>query len=107
MDDPKVLKTIKERDQSGQRIAAICAAPTVFLKAGIADERKLTSYPSEEDKFKNSKYSESSVVNDGNMITSRGVGTAIDFALAIVTELEGNDIAEGVAKKILHKSSLS
>lgn len=106
MNDPGVIKAVKDRDQNGQRIAAICAAPTVFLKADIVNNRKLTSYPSEAKKFDKAKYSESSVVKDGHMITSRGVGTAIDFALALISEIKGDVIAEDVAKKILHKNSL-
>ena len=100
---PSVIKLVKERFYSHQPIAAICAAPTVFKAAGITDGLKITSYPSEAGVFTNSKYLEQNVVKDGSVITSRGVGTAIDFALELIAELKGISKAREVANRILYR----
>ena len=98
----KVLESVKEFQKENKLIGAICAAPTVLHEAGILDDKKVTSYPSEKDVFISSKYEVSPVVKDDNIITSRGVGTAIDFALELIGEIKGNDIKEEMAEKILY-----
>lgn len=100
--DPLVLNWIKTRFEGGQKLAAICAAPTVFHAAGITDNLKITSHPSEKNVFLSSDYSADSVVVNGSVITSRGVGTAIDFALELVAELTDKDVATDIRKKILY-----
>ncbi len=99
--DEKLLKWIKERFSTGRKLAAICAAPTVFHKAGITKNLTLTSYPSEREVFTDSVYLEKPVVKHGTVITSRGVGTAIPFALALIEELKGKSIAQTVKERIL------
>lgn len=72
----------------GKIIASICASPGVVLgSSNILDGRKFTCYPSFEDQVSNGIFKEDRVVVDGNIITSRGPGTALDFSLAIVKEL--------------------
>lgn len=100
--DPLVLDWVRSRFSSSKKLAAICAAPTVFHAAGICKNLKITSYPSEEMVFNESIYLTDSVVKDGPVITSRGVGTAIDFALELVTELTGVEVAADIKEKILH-----
>ena len=78
-----------------QYIAAICAAPQVMAKAGVTTGRRVTSYPGEdlEALFADADYIEDQpVVVDGHMITSRGAGTAMEFAFALVRAL-GKDPA--------------
>jgi len=87
---------------SGKGLAAICAAPTVFGKAGILDGKVATCYPGLEKDLIGAKVSEDSVCHDGNIITSRGVGTAIDFALEIVKTFKGQDVANKLAKAIVY-----
>ncbi|KAI3659642.1 hypothetical protein MP638_004377 [Amoeboaphelidium occidentale] len=90
---PKVLELIKTfyNDKS---LAAICAAPTALLKAGVAKGRKITSYPSFKEEFDQAggyHYIENErVVVDGNLITSKGPATSFDFALSLVDYLTGN-----------------
>jgi len=99
--DPLVISWIQERFKANKPLAAICAAPTVFHEAGIAKDLKITSYPSEENVFKDSQYLNDAVVKDHNVTSSRGVGTAIHFALALVADLSGVDMASEVREKIL------
>jgi 4-methyl-5(b-hydroxyethyl)-thiazole monophosphate biosynthesis len=99
----KVLEAIQQFQQEKKLIGAICAAPTVLHKAGVLDNKKVTSYPSEESVFSTSRYENSPVVKDENIITSRGVGTAIDFALELIGEIKGEDVKKDTAAKILHQ----
>ncbi len=102
--DAHLLKWVEECFRHNGKIAAICAAPTVLQKAGVAKGLKITSYPTEKLNFTDSDYREESVVKDGNIITSRGVGTAIEFSLALVSELCGVEKANEVKEKILFHS---
>ena len=101
--NPTVLNWVRERFIDGKKLAAICAAPTVFHAAGIAKNLKLTSYPAEKEVFKESYYLEQPVVKDGQVITSRGVGTAIPFALRLIEELKDHRTAQQVAQRILYQ----
>ncbi|CAG9767579.1 unnamed protein product [Ceutorhynchus assimilis] len=95
---------LKEQEKAGRWIAAICAAPTALKAHGIAEGKTLTSYPAmraemeEGDKY---KYKEDRVVVDGNLITSRGPGTAFDFGITIVEKIVGKDKAHEIAKAML------
>lgn len=82
-----VLEMIKEYNEKGKLIGAICAAPIVLASAGIIKGKNLTSYPGFEEDLKEAYYSQDIVVKDGNIITSRGAGTAFDFAAAIMDYL--------------------
>lgn len=97
----KVLETVKKFMKDKKLIGAICAAPLVLEEAGVLKNKKITSYPSEKDVFKSAVYIESSVVKDSNIITSRGVGTAIDFALKLIGEIKGDNSKQKTAGKIL------
>jgi 4-methyl-5(b-hydroxyethyl)-thiazole monophosphate biosynthesis len=99
----KVLDSVKKFQNENKLIGAICAAPTVLHEAGILNNKRVTSYPSEKDVFSTSQYETSPVVKDGNIITSRGVGTAIDFALDLIGEIKGDDIKRETATKILYE----
>ena len=88
---------------SGKYIAAICAAPTVFGSMGLLKDRHATCYPGMEDELCCAEAHEDAVVIDDNIITSRGLGTAIDFALALVSVLKSDETAEELAEKIVHR----
>jgi protein deglycase len=88
-------------NNKGIIIAAICAAPWVLSEAGILDNKKATSYPNFADKLKTAQYSDEKVVVDGNLITSRGVGTALPFSLKIVELLENKEKANKLAEQML------
>lgn len=98
-----VGQALKQFENDGKVIAAICAAPTVLLAHSIALGKNLTSYPSMKDQlFSAYKYDDSNiVVQDGNLITSRGPGTAFHFGLKLVEVLVGTDKAKSVSSGML------
>ncbi len=96
-------KMLLEYDKQKKWIAAICAAPSVFGKLGILKDRNATSYPTCLDDYPCGKYLEDAVVIDNHVITSRGVATAIDFALALIQVLVGEEKADEVAASILYE----
>ena len=98
-----VQKGVMQLFNQGKLVAAICAAPSILGRNGVANGKKVTSYPGFEDAFSKANYVEEPVVVDGNVITSRGMGTAVDFALAILSYLKGKDAADDMAKKIIYK----
>lgn len=87
---------------SKKGLAAICAAPTVFGKAGLLEGKKATCYPGMEGDLKGAITSTDAVCHDGHIITSRGLGTAIPFALEIVRTFQGDEAAEKLAKSIVY-----
>lgn len=86
----------------GGKVAAICAAPSVFASLGFLKGRKATSYPSFMDKLEGALPTEESVAVDGNVTTSRGLGTAIDFALCLIAQLLGEEKAEEIAASVVY-----
>jgi len=87
--DERVLKLLRQMDQHGKYVAAICAAPSVLATAGLLDGKNATCFPGALDKFPQVKQRSEAVVEDGKFITSRGPGTAMDFALVLVERLAG------------------
>ncbi|MBR6536721.1 MAG: DJ-1/PfpI family protein [Lachnospiraceae bacterium] len=75
-------------------LAAICAAPSVLGMNGLLEGRHATCYPGFEEKLLGAKALPDAVVMDGNIITSRGMGTAIAFGAALVSVLVGEEKAE-------------
>ncbi len=87
--DQRIIALLKKMFAQERYVAAICAAPSVLAMAGLLDGKKATSFPGALDSYPNVQQQNSSVVIDGKFITSRGPGTAIDFALALIEELVG------------------
>ena len=98
-----VNAVIKEFDKAGKLVAAICAAPSVLGEAGLLEGRAATSYPGFEEKLKGAELKENPVAVSEHIITSRGMGTAIDFSLAIIAHFLGQEKAEELAKQIIYK----
>ncbi len=87
-ESPKVGELLREQELAGRMVAAICAAPIALQAHGVFEGRKLTSHPSVKSMLEEwGDYSEHSVEADGNLVTSRGPGTAFAFALRIVGAL--------------------
>ena len=90
-DDANVQHILKEMDKKGKNIGAICAAPLALHKAGVL-KHNYTCYPSIEEQIGKDGFSdENMVVEDGNVMTSRGPATAICFALQIIKKLKGDE----------------
>jgi 4-methyl-5(b-hydroxyethyl)-thiazole monophosphate biosynthesis len=84
---PDVRRIVRELAERGRYTTAICAAPIVLAAAGVTAGRAVTSHPSVAAELAGTTYREEPVVRDGRVITSRGAGTAMEFALALVETL--------------------
>ena len=93
------LKAFAENDK---KVAAVCAAPTVLASLGILEGKKATCYPSFAEQLETGEYVKQPVVVDGNVITSRGMGTCIEFAGAIIAAMKDKETAEEVKTKIIY-----
>ena len=101
--DERVLDLLRKIRKAGKLTAAVCAAPTVLGKAGLLEGRRATCYPGLEEGLTGAVPCTDSVVCDGTVITSRGLGTSIDFALAVITFLESAEKADEIARKIVYR----
>ncbi len=97
-----LLELIRRTHKRGGLCAAICAAPIVLAKAGVLAGVKATCYPGFEKELGGAQFADNEVVRDRTIITSRGVGTAIHFALELISCLAGPETAEKVKKAILY-----
>ena len=99
-DDNRVIEIIKNFNEKKKLIYAICAAPVVLSKAGITEDKVITSYPGFEKEIKCKNYSEEIFVKDGNITTSRGPATAMPFAYEILRQLglekESKELRKGM-----------
>lgn len=98
-DDGRAAKLAAHYAAANHPVAAICAAPLVLMDAGLLTHKRFTAYHSVRAELGGGL--DDRVVVDGNLITSRGAGTAIDFALAMVSHLCGDLAATTVAQEIM------
>ena len=82
-------------------MAAICAAPSVLGGLGLLKGKTAVCYPGFEDKLQGAEVKESSAEVSGYITTSRGVGTAIPFALALIAQLKDQETADEIGKSIV------
>lgn len=94
---------IKDACERGKMIAAICAAPTVFGKLGLLKGKKACCYPDMEDGLLEAAVCYDPVSVDGNIITSRGLGTALPFALCLIEQLLDKKTADELAEKVVYR----
>lgn len=87
----------------GKNLAAICAAPRVLGSKGLLSGKTATCYPGHEDSLLGARYLEADVVTDGNIVTSKGMGTAIDFSLSLIERLKNKEEAAGIAAAIQYR----
>lgn len=98
-----VMSVIQKFAEENKLIAAICAAPSILGAAGILSGRRAVCHPGFEEKLKGAIVSEDAVMTDGNFITSRGMGTAIDFALAIVRYFKDDAAVCDLKQKLVYQ----
>jgi len=99
--DPDAQRLIREARRLELWVAAICAAPLALKAAGAIGGARLTSHPSIEKELAGERYHDDRVVQDGRLLTSRGPGTALEFALALVGGLCGPEKAAAVAAPMM------
>lgn len=87
--DPRIIALLKQMARAGKYTCAICAAPAVLAEAGLLAGKSATSYPGFLDNLPGVTNKNDPVVRDGKIITSRGPGTAMDFALELIEVLAG------------------
>lgn len=94
---------IKMMSDNGKYVCAICAAPKILGHGGYLVGRKACIYPGMDEELNGAEVNYEEVNVDGKFITSRGLGTAIPFALAIIGEVQGQEAAEKMAKTIVFR----
>ncbi len=98
----KLMTLVDTQNLNGKRIAAICAAPARILGSkGLVKGRRATCYPGMEDLLEGATAVTDSVVTDGNITTSRGLGTAVDLACELIKLLCGADKAAEIRKSVV------
>lgn len=99
----KLRELLLRHNSENKMIAAICAAPSVLGMNGILEGKKATCYPGFEDKLIGAIYTNEKVVEDKNVITSKGLGTAIDFAASIIEHYQGRKVANQIKSSIQYE----
>jgi 4-methyl-5(b-hydroxyethyl)-thiazole monophosphate biosynthesis len=102
-DNESVQNMLKNHAKNERYIAAICAAPRALERAGLLNNKTITCFPGAFDDIenKNIKPTGRALEIDGKIITSRGVGTAMDFALALIEILSGLEKKHQVEKSLV------
>ena len=101
--DTRIHTLLKTMTDSGKFVAAICAAPKVLAHAGLLNGKRATSYPGFLDRLglDGVESTGAAVERDGTLITSRGAGTAMDFALKLIEVLKGAEKRDAVEKALV------
>lgn len=89
--------------EAGKYLAAICAAPSVYGCNGMLEGKKAICYPGFEEELKGAAITNQNVVTDGQFITSKGLGTAIEFSLELIRYLVDAETADAVARAIQYR----
>ena len=92
-----VQEAIRYCNQRGLYLCAICAAPSVLGHAGVLRGKRATCFPGFEDALEGAEFTGEKVASDGNVITAKGAGCALDFGFAIAAAVCGKEKAEAVA----------
>jgi len=102
-DNDKILTLLKNHAGEGKYIAAICAAPKAVAAAGLLDGKKATAYPGVLEALGNDQIDvkHTAIEIDGKIVTSRGPGTAMDFALTLIELLEGQAKRDEVNRQLV------
>lgn len=98
-----VKKALLAMNQAGKIVSAICAAPGVLGKYGLLEGKNACSYPDHEVNLRGAQVLREPVVTDGNIVTSRGLGTALEFGLRLLELLEGVGKADQIREAIIYQ----
>ncbi len=102
--DARITGCLRLHHANGKLVAAICAAPLLLLDSGLSEGIAYTAHPSTLEELPDSR--PDAVVIDGHIITSRGAGTATEFALSLVSQLCGENSAQEIAASICWPNTL-
>ena len=97
-----LMEKVKEFDKAGKYISAICAAPTVFGHLGLLEGKKACCYPSMEDGLVGAEVTYETTAIADHILTSRGMGTAIDFSLKLIEQLKDLQTAMEIGEGIMY-----
>lgn len=97
-----LCELLKKHYAENKRIAAICAAPSVFGTLGFLNGRAATCYPGFEEKLEGASVSDAKVVVDGNVTTAKGMGAAIEFSLKLIEQLADKETADKISDGIIY-----
>lgn len=97
LEHAELLELIKKHCMAGKRIAAICAAPSILGKLGLLEGKKAVCFPGFEESLKGADVLSDRVVTDGNITTSKGMGTSLDLGLELVRLLKGQEMAKSLS----------
>lgn len=98
-----LLDAVKKHTNEGKLTAAICAAPKILYHLELLKGKKVTCYPGVESELYDAIFTKDPVVEDGQIITANGVGSALKFSLTLVKRLKGETIAKEIADKVVAK----
>jgi 4-methyl-5(b-hydroxyethyl)-thiazole monophosphate biosynthesis len=98
-DDPRVTELLRKYASERRLVCAICAAPIALEAAGVLKGKRATGYPGYD--LPSAAYEEQRVVEDSNVITSRGPGTAMEFAMRLVERLASREVAADLSRGML------
>jgi 4-methyl-5(b-hydroxyethyl)-thiazole monophosphate biosynthesis len=99
--DRRVTDLLQRMNDSGRFVCAVCAAPKARARSGVLQGRTATAYPGVLQQEGHPDISTDAVIRDGTVITSRGPGTAMDFALELIEVLAGRDARAKVEKGLV------
>lgn len=94
--DKRIIQLVQNMAATGRYVCAICAAPSILANAGLLNGKRATCFPNALNDYPQVLLQAQSVVEDGKIITSRGPGTAMDFALTLIERLVGKTQRDAV-----------
>lgn len=100
-----LMEMVRKYADEGKMLGAICAAPALFGRLGILNGKRAVCYPGMEKWLTGASIMPDAVVTDGNITTSKGPGTTVDFALHILELLHGKEVADDVGKRFIAQKS--
>lgn len=101
--DEQLAALLKDAAAKGAAVAAICAAPMILGHHGLLEGKKATIYSGMEGELYGAEHADGTVVIDGNIITSMGPGTAMDFGLALIAYLKDEKTSAKVRADLLYR----
>ena len=102
LDESRIVDAaLKTAARKEAYIAAICAAPFVLGKRGLLEGKEAICYPGFEEQLTGAVISNKKVVRDSKIITAAGMGVALEFGLALVAALKGEDVADSIRRAVL------